>query len=306
MPKFVTGGTELAHQLCYEINKNGITAKMYYVDKTGKSELPMDVETEDKFKKYCDVHVNDFNEADKKGNVIIVPEALTDWAFFFNNANVCIWWMSVDNFHYLGDDSYIKRLDSKTVYHLIQSNYAADYLRGKNINEDKLVWLSDYIGDAYMKFILPPVYRKDIILFNPKKGFDNIKPLFDKCKFAQWKPLINMTEEEMILNMQMAKIYIDFGNHPGKDRIPREAAMCGCLVLTNRKGSAAFREDVPIDDEYKFEEPLDYEAITNKINEMLTDYEKHFERFDFYRAMILSEKQFFEEDARGFVNLFKE
>lgn len=31
----------------------------------------------------------------------------------------------------------------------------------------------------------------------------------------------------MILTMRKAKVYIDFGFHPGKDRIPREAVMCG-------------------------------------------------------------------------------
>ncbi len=301
----VTGGTELAHQLCYEINKNGQFATMYYIDRTGKNEKPQDVDTPEKFKKYCDTHVTYFDDADKEENIIVVPEAVTDWAFYFRKANVCIWWMSVDNFNYVSNDDYIKLLDSKSRYHLIQSYYAADYLRKKNISEDKLVWLSDYIGDLYRKFVFPAEYRKDVILFNPKKGFENIKKLIEKCTFIEWKPLINMTEEEMVLNMQLAKMYIDFGNHPGKDRIPREAASCGCCILTNKKGSAAFFEDVPINDEYKFDEPYDYEAIIEEIRIIMNDYENHFKNFEEYRKMIMSEKDYFEEDARGFISLFK-
>ena len=33
--------------------------------------------------------------------------------------------------------------------------------------------------------------------------------------------LIGMTTEEMRSCMSKSKVYIDFGNHPGKDRIPR-------------------------------------------------------------------------------------
>ena len=300
----VTGGTELAHQLCHEIRENGYDAMMYYTKATGEDEEPQDAETPEKFRKYCDCHAMSFSEADKDGNVVIVPESITDWAFFFRKAKVAIWWMSVDNFKYLGNDKYINSLNQVAKYHLVQSMYAAEYLRKNNIQEDKLFWLSDYIGEIYLRFILQPEYRKDVILFNPKKGFDEVQPLINKCTFAEWKPLINMTEEEMVLNMQTAKLYVDFGKHPGKDRIPREAAACGCCVRTNKKGSAKYKEDVPIDEEYKFDEPLDYKAIENKIHEILGDFSNHFARFNEYRNMISVEKEYFREDTKGFINLF--
>ena len=128
----VTGGTELAHQLCYEINKNGQFATMYYVDRTGRNEKPQDLETPEKFKKYTNAHVIDFNDVDKQGNIVVVPEAITDWAHYFKNAFVCIWWMSVDNYMHLNDPNYLISLDAKTRYHLIQSYYAAEYLRNNH------------------------------------------------------------------------------------------------------------------------------------------------------------------------------
>ena len=54
--------------------------------------------------------------------------------------------------------------------------------------------------------------------------------------------------------------YIDFGPHPGMDRLPREAALAGCIVITNREGAAAHDEDVPLPPEYKFRK-FDVEAI---------------------------------------------
>jgi len=33
------------------------------------------------------------------------------------------------------------------------------------------------------------------------------------------------------------QVYIDFGHHPGQDRLPREAVQCGCVVITGKRGS---------------------------------------------------------------------
>ena len=60
-----------------------------------------------------------------------------------------------------------------------------------------------------------------------------------------------MTEREVEDCLSQAKVYIDFGGHPGKDRIPREAALCGCCVVTGRRGAAGNDVEVPINQSYK-------------------------------------------------------
>ena len=299
-----TGGTELAHQLCDAINKDGLDAYMYYINiKTG-DDRPVDVDTPDKFKKYCDKHIRDYSEVNMSEDVFVVPEALTDWAFSFREGKVCIWWMSVDNFRHKDDQRYIRLLDYVSVYHLIQSEYAADFLRKKGINEDKLVWLSDYISDTYLSIQSSPENKKNAILYNPQKGYENIEPLIEKIKYAEWIPLKNLSEAEMIEKMKAAKIYIDFGKHPGKDRIPRETAICGCCVITNKCGSAAFEGDVPIGEEYKFENQKDIDAIEKMIRSIFDEYLIHYEKFESYRDFIRQEKEYFMIDAKGFTNLF--
>lgn len=295
----VTGGTELAHQLCAEILANGHSAKMYYTK--SKVDTPIDKQAPEKYKKYNTSHVKDLEEVDKKGNIVVVPEGITDWVFVFKNASIVVWWMSVDNFYHKDHEDYIIALNERVNLHLVQSEYAADFLRKKQVKAEDIMWLSDYIGELFGQFVLPAQYRKDVVVFNPKKGFDNIIPLMETCDFVEWKPLLNMTEEEMVLNMQIAKLYLDFGNHPGKDRIPREAAACGCCVITNKEGSAAFFEDVPIGDEYKFDMPLDYEAVIAKMKEVLADFDNHFKRSDDYRAKIKAEKGKFSEDTKVFL-----
>ena len=97
--------------------------------------------------------------------------------------------------------------------------------------------------------------------------------------------------------MKQSKAYIDFGNHPGKDRLPREAAINGCCVITDRRGSAAFSQDVPIPDEYKFEDTDDnIPQIVDKINDTLSNYNNKKHDFDEYRNKILAEHQQFISD----------
>ena len=102
--------------------------------------------------------------------------------------------------------------------------------------------------------------------------------------------------------MQSSKVYVDFGNHPGKDRIPREAAANGCCIITNKQGSAAFREDVPIPEKYKFEEPLEE---VDRLKELLVDicsnYSEHVSKFEEYRNWIKDEKVRFDAEVVEFV-----
>lgn len=110
----------------------------------------------------------------------------------------------------------------------------------------------------------------------------------------------------MVLNLQMAKLYVDFGRHPGKDRIPREAASCGCMVVTNREGSAAYDGDVPIPNEYKLAEPFDYDMINELLKKFISEYETRFSDFDNYREIIKGEKAKFSDDVGLFINRVSE
>lgn len=71
-----------------------------------------------------------------------------------------------------------------------------------------------------------------------------------------------MTTQQIIKILDESMVYIDFGNHPGKDRIPREAALRNCIVMTNKSGSAANDIDIPIPAEYKFSEFNTYEVFS--------------------------------------------
>ena len=67
-------------------------------------------------------------------------------------------------------------------------------------------------------------------------------------------PIQHMASSQQLL--ARARVYIDFGHHPGQDRLPREAAQCGCVVVTGMRGSAGLFADVPLPQYLKIEEPL--------------------------------------------------
>jgi hypothetical protein len=167
------------------------------------------------------------------------------------------------------------------------------------IPEDKKAYLSDYLNPDFLKIKTDLSKKENIVAYNPKKGFSFTKKIISNAKDIKFVPLINMTRQQVIETLQRAKLYIDFGNHPGKDRIPREAAILGCCVITGKRGSAAFFEDVPIPDEYKFEDKEEnIPKIIDKIYDCFENFEERYESFNYYRQVIQSEPQKFIDDLK--------
>ena len=125
----------------------------------------------------------------------------------------------------------------------------------RQISPNSIFRLSDFISSTFFDGIeTETIIRKNIVLYNPKKGVEFTQKIMDTCPEFEWIALQNMSHEEMKQTMLTSKVYIDFGNHPGKDRIPREAALCGCCVITGKRGSAKNDVDVKIPPSYKFDD----------------------------------------------------
>ena len=166
-------------------------------------------------------------------------------------------------------------------------------------NLQPLYYLSEYLNEEFLKTQIDLSKKENIVAYNPKKGFAFTKKIIKKAKDVKFIPLINMSRDEVIKTLQRAKVYIDFGNHPGKDRIPREAAILGCCVITGKRGSAAFFEDVSIPNEYKFKDREEnIPNIIDKIKDCFENYEERYKDFEYYREVIKNEPQKFIEDLK--------
>ncbi len=304
-----SGGPELAHQLCHRINELAPgTAYMVYVDLSLPigEDLGADTPAPEPYNIYQTDYITDYAAVDKPENVFVFPEGLTLSLPYIKNARKVLWWMSVDNYIVSTKETNLERIRNEVCLHLYQSYYSKEYVE-KNIPGANGMYLSDYINDMHGQFIFPAHLRQDIALYNPAKGYGDLKPLIEKTSWLRWIALTGLDLEHMIFMMQNAKIYVDFGNHPGKDRIPREAAANGCCVITNKKGAAAYEGDVPIPEKYKFETPADsLDDLDALLHDICDNFKEHQDEFADYRKMISGEKEKFNKDCAEFLKWLKD
>ena len=305
----VTGGPELLHQFVDALNRQGADAYILYYPFDEVFKIP---------EEYQIYNVKKGNFRDVSSNNLFLTETNTKMAQNFPYANINIWWLSVDFFLGTQRESiyadmlrYIWYLAFNRVSisrlrkyrHWTQSYYAKEFLKKHKINSRML---SDYLnvnhGDMSVKSLSE---KKDIILFNPKKGRKRTAKLIAAYPDLTFVPIQNMTVKEVSFILNSAKIYIDFGHHPGKDRLPREAVLAGCCVITGKYGSARNDYDVPIDTTYKLDDlGTDYIKSFGALSkDIFENYKIHFRKFDKTRKNITLEKNTFDHEVAQILDL---
>ncbi|MCL1090120.1 hypothetical protein L2744_11040 [Shewanella profunda] len=310
----ITGGPELIHQFVDALRNRNVDAKVLYYpfDKSFETPAP--------YSRY-DVKlatVADLNYDDE----LIVPEVATSYLRELNCKNKVIWWLSVDNYfkaHPKTISDRIKFLIKKYIFrisfflslkemsdlkHLTQSKYGEIFLKNHGIHS--VSPLSDYLGINHLNKVVDISKKMNVVAYNPKKGIEFTKKIIKCFPDIEFVPLQNMTSKEVGLQLDKSKIYIDFGEHPGKDRIPREAVMAKCVVITGIKGSANNNVDVPIPSTYKF---IESESSVNEIGLLINDifnvFPKHSSKFDDYRQKIQAEETEFMKQVDLFIESLK-
>jgi hypothetical protein len=303
-----TGGVELLHQFVDQANRLGANANIVYFPFNRPHEQPQ------AYRKYSapQARLTDCNTQDA---VVIVPETLTHLIPKLTKATVAIWWLSVDNYfgsqklrflaaNRLWPFTHWRPSTKQKIFHLSQSQYAVDFLKGNSIPQCSL--MTDYLNEDFVNAAgCMDLSRKDrLVAFNPAKGLERtmavLKHLPDDIETVA---LQGLTRDGMVAVLAKAKVYIDFGNHPGKDRIPREAALMNCCVVTNKRGSAANEIDVPLLPMYKVSDTeTDYEkSAAVMIASVVNSYEDHLDHFEHYRKSICQERSAFEHQVNCFL-----
>ena len=314
----LTAGPEALHQLAADLNRLGQTASIVYFPFDKKFETP------DPYKKYG-APVGIYK--DNNGDLIIFPEIVTSYALKIKNASAAIWWLSVNNytcnrygnplrdkFRYfknflrglrpLGGVSALRHLS-----HFVQSYYALDFLKSHQISG---IPLSDpipvYTNSSYLKNLpqlLKLRVRENVILYNPKKGQKTLAAL--KKSYPKWKflPLEGFNREQLAEKFLSSKIYVDFGHHPGKDRLPREAAIHGCCIITGLLGSAENDYDVNIPRDQKLDQNsksfiLDF---GEKVQDIFDNFERCANKFSKYRETISQEQIAFDQQLKAILSI---
>lgn len=306
----ITGGPELLHQFVDALRSRNVDANILYT--------PLDSEFEIT-SAYLKYNISSLKYEDvTDDDVVVIPEVSTGLINLFKKNKIYLWWLSVDNYfcsnkprslkarimhvlHVLqGNKLPVFKLKEMRVSHLVQSQYAREFLSKNGI---KSTLLTDYLNAEHLEQEIKCSIKEKKIAYNPKKGFEYTQKLIKMKSEFEFVPIQNMTPVEVKHLLQTSMVYIDFGNHPGKDRFPREAAMAGCCIITGKDGSAANSIDICIPEEFKldcksssFEK--DFFTIVKKI---MDDYQAYKNHYDKYRFVISNEKRVFEEQVDEFI-----
>ena len=209
-----TGGPEALHEFASELNKvEGIRARIWYWDI--KSDPPMPEEYMSYGCEYVTSIPLDYSGA------IVVPEIWANRIIGLKGCARAIYWLGLDA--YAGWTKPAERgafLEDEEIIHIAQSEYAYDFLRKLKVK--RLVRCTDTLNaDFYEEY--EEQERDDVVLYNPAKATPFQRRLMEQCTDITFKPIKGMTRKQVIDAMRRAKLYLDFGEFPGRERMPREA-----------------------------------------------------------------------------------
>ena len=293
------GGAETLHQLGFHLKKNNFKVFVNYFPSIDNDLIP------EKLLKY---NIPSKKFEDEEDTLHIIPEVETSRTKLIKKGKCLIYWLSVDSYYQKNPDKpfwknwnyYRKSMKQrvflfklKKYYHLANSHYAKIFLERKKIKSSILKgYISNYF-DGKFDFNK----KENIILFNPTKDQIHYKKIMNFFPKFNFKPISQMSNLEIKNFYSKAKIFMDLGTHPGRERMPREAAVMGCILIIANRGSASNNFDVPINNLYKvnIDEKNIYKKVAVLIEDIFKNYDNHLKNFENYKKKVS-----FENDQNTF------
>jgi hypothetical protein len=292
----VTGGVEALHQLVDAARRLGHDAAIWYYGGTRSVVMP----------DYAHYDVAVVTAIpDRPDTLIVYPETAGELPGL-GHARWVQWWLSVDNFFTsIGspvtapqDDPGLLRVladPRSTIQHVAQSQYARGFLWERGIRSRML---TDYVSDRFVAQAAArgATPKRDVVLYNPRKGRAFTQQLREAAQGRlTFEPIEGLDEAGVADLLASAKLYVDFGEHPGRDRIPREAAISGCCVITGSRGAAGNDIDMPIPRRFRLDEasPTVVDDFLALADHTLAHYDAVNGEFADYRAGIVAQRDVF-------------
>lgn len=312
----ITGGPEALHQLAYTINQHGGNAQMAYFG--GKSrvhlaadrivgELSPDSPSPAAYAAYEPRPLKEMVFG--ADTLLVFPEISVQQAREVNAGNKAVWWLSVDNAinqnPNLRYQSYLDHLFAdESLVHFYQSDYARDFLVSSGAR--RIYPLFDYTDANFLRAApadAPP--RSARVAYFPRKGGDKAALFVAQSQQAAdplvFAPIENMTKAQVKETLENCAVYIDFGHHPGKDRVPREAACAGAVVLLHEQGAAKFFADHPLDAAHVFSlADIQSGRLQARVREIIANPKPHLDSQRYYRQKIWMEREEFALQVKQF------
>jgi len=314
-----TGGPEALHQLVDSLRRQGQDAYLVAIPGT---------EGEPRASRYAHYDAPEAGAVDDAaGNTVVVPETQALLLAPLRRARGFVWWLSIDyapRFVIERDTTSLLPIERtrNTRFPLLQVRRVKRWARGIATGEDALLQRVGHLAQSHYAWnhvfahlgrpgsivsdYTPQVAtgagsadRIARIAYNPAKSRPIMAEFARRWPGIELLPLQNMTGAEVAQALESSLVYLDLGAHPGKDRMPREAALAGSVVLVANRGAAANGVDVPLPQAHKIDVLPDIVANAKRAYDaVLADpAAAHAAQAD-YRARIPRERDVFDAEVR--------
>ena len=287
-PPKKSGGPENIYQACRILADNGHAAYVMHTDASTNA-IPG-------LEKYNVKIVSAMPDAED--TLIVIPEGVAlDAVKSIKKSRRALWWLSVDTFMLVNDIDLSKMsvaslLASERIdFNFVQSRYAEDFCHSMGVKDVRQ--LPDTISD---EFFAPAsrCRRADVVLYNPLKERSVTQLAASLMPHLKFIPLHGFSTEQMASLMDVSKVYLDLGGHPGRDRIPREACLRDMVVITSRNGSAWNNVDVAIPSRWKVEcGYFNVPEICSKVQLGIDTYDESLKDFMPWKKTIIEDRDKF-------------
>ncbi len=307
-PTVPTGGPEALHQLSDCLLTQGADVHIAYYDRehpvaVGDEVIRSSVPGNPTPPLYREYRVSTAPEIPvTPRSLMICPEVRLADALEPRPFLRAVWWLSVNNaitmMPELSDLAYRRTLLGEApLLHFHQSDYARTSLIRSGVRRSRP--LSDYTHRRYAERSNPTV-RDGSVAYFPAKGRRLATAFFDAHPDLRDRPIHGMSPSQVRDTLLASDVYVDFGHHPGKDRVPREAAMAGNVLFLHEKGAAANSVDHPLDPSFLFSaDDVADGSLHERIVATLSDPDRWFARQSGYRSAITVEQELFTLQVRS-------
>ena len=197
----------------------------------------------------------------------------------------------------------------REIFHLYNCEYVNEYLIKMGVEDKCKLYLCGPLESEILQYSREHILSKKtkVVAYNPAKMngvfFERVKKkVLSIDSSIQFIKIFDMSREEVIDSLKKASVYVDFGYFPGPERIPREAALMYCNIITAYKGSAKNDIDVQIPSEYKIMiKKKNIKKVSYMIVDMINNYTNYANQFEQYREKVKNQIERFENDCLTFI-----
>ena len=163
--------------------------------------------------------------------------------------------------------AYAEHVVRRPINYGTQSYYGAGFVRTVLCSDAFL--LTDY---PRLPSVASMPRERNLVLYNGAKGKWRIHELEQRLPGVIFRPIENMTFDEVCQQLSQASLYVEIGHMPGRDRLPREAANYGTPTVLLGRGAGYCWQDFPIGERYRIPYTNDWsDRMAPVIREVLDD-----------------------------------